>query len=87
MGGILKDRLDSGCEICMPSGFCTLNHRASKKRQEVTSRIAKYFAPSFLFIPFLLDTRANNVPKKMPRQRMEEKLGPDIHFKLEIFHW
>lgn len=35
-----------------------------KKRQEVTSRIAKYFAPSLLFMPFLLDTRANNVPKK-----------------------
>lgn len=54
MGGVLKDRLDSGCEICMPSGFCTLNHRASRKRQEVTSRIAKYFAPSFFLYLFFL---------------------------------
>lgn len=46
-----------------------------KKRQEVTSRIAKYFAPSLLFMPFLLDTRANNVPKKSRHVDGEERRG------------
>lgn len=45
----------------------------------------------FFFIPFLLDTRANNVPKKKKKRPSrqtddgrEEKLRPDIYFKLEI---
>lgn len=79
MGGVLKDRLDSGCEICMPSGFCTLNQRVSKKLQEVTSRIAKYFAPAFLFMPFLLDTRGNNVPKNFTSAHMQGKTSLKYH--------
>lgn len=79
MGGVLKDRLDSGCEICMPSGFCTLNQRVSKKLQEVTSRIAKYFAPGFLFMPFLLDTRGNNVPKNFTLAHMQGKTSLKYH--------
>lgn len=63
-----------------------------KKRQEVTSRIAKYFAPSFLFMPFLLDTRANNVPKKSRhldgRGEGKKNFVENIHRKLvKIFCW